>query len=138
MLRILAVKPIVSMIMFALLFLGASACASIPGRAKLELFEKTSKHYRIAILMSDFEQAAQLSASTPSKDFSDFKKFHVISYSPKKIEFSDDKSKAVQTVEIEYYRRDSMRQKVLRDLQEWIYQAETQQWILNSGLPQFD
>ena len=138
MLCILTVKPIASLILLVLVFLGNSGCVSIPGRAKLEQFEKTSKHYRIAILMSDFEQAAQLSASMPPTDFSSLKKFHVVSYSPKKIEFADDKSKAIQTVEIEYYRRDSMRQKVLRDLQEWVYQPEKKQWILNSGLPRFD
>jgi hypothetical protein len=112
-------------------------CASVTVRGKLEAFENISKQYRIAILNSDFEQAAHLVSLNPGKDYSNLNNFHVFSYTLKKLEFANDKSKATQTVEIEYYRVDSMRQKILQDIQEWIYKPEMNQWILNSKLPQF-
>jgi hypothetical protein len=112
-------------------------CASFSERGKLDSFEQTSKRYRSAMLMSAFEQAKYLSASDSPKDPAQLNNFHVVSYKLKKIKFSNDKSEAYQTVEIEYYRKDSMRQKVIRDKQEWNYRPESKKWILNSGLPQF-
>jgi hypothetical protein len=112
-------------------------CASFSERGRLDSFEQTTKHYRLAMLMSAFEQAKYLSASDSPKDPAELKNFHVVSYNLKKIKFSNDKSKAYQTVEIEYYRMDSMRQKVIRDKQEWNYKPESEKWVLSSGLPQF-
>lgn len=112
-------------------------CASFSERGKLDSFEQTSKHYRLAMLMSAFERAKYLSASDFPKDPAELNNFHVVSYHLKNIKFSNDKSKAHQTVEIEYYRVDSMRQKVIRDKQEWNYKPESKKWVLTSGLPQF-
>ena len=112
-------------------------CASFSERGRLDSFEQTTKRYRLAMLMSAFEQAKYLSASDSPKDPTELNNFHVVSYNLKKIKFSNDKSKAYQTVEIEYYRMDSMRQKVIRDKQEWHYRPESKKWALSSGLPQF-
>ncbi len=131
-------KAIVIVMLSIMILLNISGCASISGRSKLTLFENTSKYYRTAILRSDFEQAAILSSSTAANDLSDLRNFHVVSYTPKKVEFADNGTKALQTVEIEYYRVDSMRQKVIRDHQEWVYQADKDTWILESGLPHFN
>lgn len=114
-----------------------AGCASLSGRGKLEGFEKVSKQYRFAVLMSDFEQAARISAVDSPIDFSILKNFHVVSYKAKKIDFSEDKSKVFQAVDIEYYRVDTLLQKNIRDNQEWHYQVKTEQWVLESGLPQF-
>ena len=112
-------------------------CASFSDRGKLDSFEQTVKHYRRAMLMSAFEQAKYLSTSDAPKDPTKLKNFHVVSYNLKKIKFSNDKSKVYQTVEIKYYRVDSMRQKIIRDKQEWDYNSESKKWVLISGLPQF-
>lgn len=113
-------------------------CASFSDKGKLNAFEQATKNYRYAMLLSNFEEAKNLSAPDSSIDLAALKNFHVVSYTPKKIEFSSDKSKVSQIVEIEYYRVDSMRQKIIRDVQEWTYQPETEQWILKSGLPEFN
>jgi hypothetical protein len=135
--RFLGAKAITCTMLIFLIFPWLINCASFLGRGTLDSFEQTSKHYRLAILMSDFEQALHLSASNSPKDPARLKNFHVVSYKPKKIKFSKDKSKAYQTVEIEYYRMDSMRQKIIRDIQEWSYKPTSKQWILTSGLPKF-
>lgn len=130
-----AVELKVSILLISSFVMG---CASISEKGKLNSFEQISKHYRLAMLMSDYEQALLLSASNFPENPSELKNFHVVSYTPKKIEFSSDKSKAFQTVEIEYYRIDSMRQKIIRDAQEWNYKPKSEQWVLISGLPQFE
>lgn len=115
-------------------------CATFSERAKIDAFEQVTKNYRFAMLLSDFEQAVQISGSESDSpgDIAALKNFHVVSYTAKKIEFSGDKSKVSQAVEIEYYRVDSMQQKTIRDVQEWTYKPETTNWILTSGLPKFD
>ena len=135
--RFFFVKAIEWTILIFLVFPWLMNCTSFLERGKLDSFEQTSKHYRLAILMSNFEQAIHLSALDFPKDPAYLKNFHVVSYTPKKIEFSSDKSKAYQTVEIEYYRIDSMRQKIIRDIQEWNYKPKSEQWVLTSGLPKF-
>ena len=116
---------------------GLFMCASFSERGKLDSFKQTVKHYRRAMLISAFEQAKYLSTSDSPIDPTQLKNFHVVSYNLKKIKFSNDQSKVYQTVEIEYYRVDSMRQKIIRDKQEWNYKPESKKWVLISGLPQF-
>lgn len=135
--RLFSVKRVKWMLLIFVVCPWLMNCTSFSGRGKLDTFKQISKYYRLALLRSDFEQARHLSASDFPKDAARLKNFHVVSYTPKKIEFSSDKSKAYQTVEIEYYRIDSMRQKTIRDLQEWSYKPPTEQWVLTSGLPQF-
>ncbi len=117
--------------------LELTGCASFSQRTKLQSFEDISKNYRFAVLMSDFVQASQIGRFDLPEDFDSFKNFHVVSYTLKKITFSEDKNQAFQTVEIEYYRVDSMRQKIVADKQEWSYEEDKQSWILTSGLPEF-
>lgn len=135
--RFFRAKAVEHTILIFLVFPWLMNCTFFLERGKLDFFEQTSKHYRSALLMSNFEQAIRLSASESPKDPASLKKFHVVSYTLKKIEFSSDRSKAYQTVEIEYYHIDSMRQKIIRDIQEWNYKPNSKQWILTSGLPKF-
>lgn len=127
---------LIAPILFAMLWF--SGCFSFPHRAKLVSFKEVSKNYRFAILLSDFDQAAQVSQADYTLDDEPLANYHVVSYDLKRIEFSKDKSEVIQVVEIEYYRVDSMRQKKLRDVQQWSYRPEDEQWVLSSGLPQFN
>ena len=117
--------------------LGYTGCASFSQRAKLQSFDEVSKHYRLAMLRSNYDQAVEIGQSDAPKDLSFLNNFHVVSYTLKKITFSKEKSEAFQTVEIEYYRVDSMRQKIVIDEQKWSYQPDNQMWVLSSGLPRF-
>jgi hypothetical protein len=120
-----------------LALIAITACASLATRSQMDAFDQISKQYRHALLASDFEAAASMTASPGAADLALLKHIHVISYTLKKVGFSKDGSKVSQEVDLEYYRTDSMRQKRLRDQQQWLYQADAKRWVLTSGLPDF-
>lgn len=121
-----------------LILMGATACASLASRTQMEAFEQTSKQYRRALLASDFEAALRMTDSEKKTDPAVLKNIHVVSYSLKKTEISENGSKVSQEVDLEYYRTDSMLQKSIRDRQQWAYAAAGKKWVLKSGLPDFN
>lgn len=121
-----------------LILLGATACASLAARTQMEAFEQTSKQYRRALLASDFEAALRMTNSEKTIDAAALKNIHVVSYSLKKTEISENGSKVSQEVDLEYYRTDSMLQKSIRDQQQWAYASDGKKWVLESGLPDFN
>jgi hypothetical protein len=121
-----------------LTLIGITACASLDNQIQQEAFDRISNQYRRALLASDFEAALNMTSSPSAVALPALKNIQVVSYSLRKAEFSEDRSKVLQEVELEYYRTDSMLQKSMRDHQEWIYEPGSKTWVLTSGLPQFN
>lgn len=65
------------------------------------------------------------------------RKTKVTSYELLDREISKDKLLARQSVEIKYYKLDSMIEKTLIDTQVWEYDREEKTWRLQGGLPDF-
>jgi hypothetical protein len=61
----------------------------------------------------------------------------VTSYKATRISYSPEKNSVFQQVEIKYYSDDNAIEKVIIDRQQWLYNADSKQWLLYSGSPKF-
>ena len=109
---------------------------------KLEDFDVTSRAYSHHIRWSEWDDAAIFLKST--KEDSDLpdpelmKMIKVTDYSIKKTAVSEDQTKVVQIVELQYYRNDRMIVETIREKELWEWDSEKKKWELSTGLPKFE
>ena len=66
------------------------------------------------------------------------KMIKVTDYSIKKTAVSEDQTKVVQIVELQYYRNDRMIVQTIREKELWEWDSEKKIWELSTGLPKFE
>jgi hypothetical protein len=119
-------------------FLG---CATYKDQKQLDTFEKTTDSYELAIRWGYYEMAYKFIRIKDNEKhapaFDRFEDIKVTSYEIQRINVSENKQSAMQTVEIQYYKINQMIQKTLIDRQSWEYDVTEQKWYLHSGLPDF-
>ncbi len=124
------------MILIVVLLAG---CETMGKRA--DLLEITTDNYHNAIRWGLFNVAENFRAADGSEkhatDFERLRKIKVTAYKSVNKQFSEDGKEARQTVEIRYYHKDYMVEKVLIDKQLWKYDSKKKEWRLQSGLPDF-
>ena len=124
---------------FILLLFG---CAKIEKMTKLDDFDVTTRAYSHHIRWSEWDDAAIFLKST--KEDSDLpdpelmKMIKVTDYSIKKTAVSEDQTKVVQIVELQYYRNDRMIVETIREKELWEWDSEKKKWELSTGLPKFE
>lgn len=127
-------------IFFLCFFSLISGCATLSDQVSVDNFNKISKAYEKALLRSQFVLAYQFLDPATIKEEIDFKKYKnikVVDYAASDLILSEDKIKIIQTVEIQYYWRDSYVLKSIQDKQYWRYYKEDKIWLLQTGLPVF-
>ena len=108
---------------------------------KLEDFDVTSRAYSHHIRWSEWDDAAIFLKSTKEDtDLPDpelMKMIKVTDYTIKKTAVSEDQTKVVQIVEVQYYRNDRMVVQTIREKELWVWDTEKKKWELSTGLPKF-
>jgi hypothetical protein len=101
--------------------------------------DNTLTAYEHAIRWSDFETAAAFAdprvVEIPNLEM--LKNVKVTSYEVKNGFMTEDKLTLRQIVLIEYYDMNHMTQRAVVDNQQWVYNEENKQWVLQSNLPNF-
>ncbi len=101
-----------------------AGCATLMEKSRMAGFEKISRAYERIMLDSDFETAhgfTDLESVREVIDFTAYKDIKIVEYQVKKGWVSDDRIKVKQTVEVKYYRIDSLIVRTMRYEQLWKY-----------------
>jgi hypothetical protein len=117
-----------------------AGCAAISEQVSVDKFDKISKAYEKALLRSQFLLAQQFLDPVTVKEEIDFKKYEnikIVDYAASDLILSEDRINITQTVDIQYYWRDSYVLKSIQDKQYWRYYKEDKIWLLQTGLPIF-
>ena len=127
---------------FIILLFGCAGIGDLTKEyGKLEEFDVTSRAYSHHIRWSEWDDAAIFLKSTKEDtDLPDpelMKMIKVTDYSIKKTAVSEDQTKVVQIVEVQYYRNDRMVVETIREKELWEWDAEKKEWELSTGLPKF-
>ena len=131
-----------SICFFIILLFGCARIGDLTKEyGKLEEFDVTSRAYSHHIRWSEWDDAAIFLKSTKEDaDLPDpelMKMIKVTDYSIKKTAVSEDQTKVVQIVEVQYYRNDKMVVETIREKELWEWDAEKKEWELSTGLPKF-
>ncbi len=125
-------------VVLGLLIMG---CAGIQTGEKMTQFDDTARAYNRSIRWGEYEAAFSFKNLSDREntlpDFEDYRDVRVTAYQVKQTIISEDKSKIIQLVEIQYYRLRDVTVKTLSDRQKWEYNADKQRWFLLSDLPDF-
>jgi hypothetical protein len=117
-------------------------CAGIETRKQMSLFDKTTRAYGRAIRWGQYEEAFAFKRLADEDDnlpdFAEYRQVRVTSYKIKKTRISEDFSKVLQIVDIQYYRMSNVTVKNFIDHQKWEYNEEEDRWYLTSELPDFE
>lgn len=117
-------------------------CAGIETRKQMSLFDETSRAYGRAIRWGQYEEAFAFKRLADKEDnlpdFADYRQIRVTSYKVKKTRISEDFSKVLQIVDIQYYRMSNVTVKNFSDRQKWEYNEKENRWYLTSELPDFE
>jgi hypothetical protein len=118
-----------------------SGCATVKDLTYKKKFDDASKVYGNAIRWSEFETAQQFlrtgGADATTANLLHLNEFKVTSYEVKQTKPLEDILQVRQEAEIKYYKKGSLIEKTLRDLQLWEYDKDRKKWFLISGLPDF-
>ena len=117
-------------------------CATFPDLRLLSKFDEVAESYKTAISLEDFKMAGNFMSKQnlkkesvlPDKKF--LKKIKITSYEVQNRKIQNEKLMVEQTVEIKYYNTDYLIEKVIDDIQIWIYESNF--WRLSTGLPVFE
>jgi hypothetical protein len=124
----------------AIALILSAGCASLAGMQRMDDFTETAKAYEKSLYWSKFESAAAFLdpeiAVTPP-DFEALNRIKVTAYDRKRLITSKDHSEVRQSVEISYFRQNDPVIKTIRDEQLWVYNEDSGQWYIQSGLPKF-
>jgi hypothetical protein len=128
------------LVVFPVLFLLA-ACATVKDMTYRKKFDQASQAYGDAIRWSEFETAQQFvrteGAGAATANLARLNEFKVTSYDVKHTTPLEELLQVRQEAEIKYYKKGSLIEKTLRDLQLWEYDEERNRWYLVSGFPAF-
>lgn len=116
-------------------------CATVTDFRLSTQFEKVAESYSAALRWEDFELARSFvlkqnlkgGSTLPDPDI--LKKIKITSYELQNLKMNKEKLMVEQTVEIKYYNKDYLIEKVVHDNQIWIYESDS--WYLSTGLPVF-
>jgi hypothetical protein len=113
-----------------------SACAHDMGQMKKD---EALNAYRTAIRWSAFEQAcAQQSGQTGADKVSEeLRDVHVTGYDVVAAQENRESQSLHQRVAIRYYRDGDVVERTVIDEQNWRYDEDKGQWVLDSPLPRF-
>lgn len=127
-------KYLVAVIVFV------AGCAGMSEQARLDRFDQTARAYERAIRWSDFQNAFAMLRTPPGSqapDLGRLRDIRVTSYETRAVRPSPDGSTIEQLVEIRYVSVNSMVERSLTDLQQWVYAEDEKRWYLQGGLPAF-
>ena len=104
--------------------------------------EPATTAYGRAIRWSDYNLAKAFTVKHETTDqepsFETFNKIKVTSYEVVGRDVSEDRFQATQTVEIQYFFKDQLKEKTIIDRQLWEFDEESEAWHLKTGLPRFE
>ncbi len=124
--------------MLLVLFIG---CASYGERKQLDMLEDRTEHYETALRWGRYDLArAFISSKVPGhkQDNPDaLKKIKITSYKLLGRNVFEDNKEAEQKVEIRFYNVDNLIEKTITDSQTWFFDEDLGNWLLSSGLPDF-
>lgn len=121
------------------LFLALAACSTLyPPAAR---FETANREYNRLLRWLEFEQAAQAYVPLPARDsflarVGSVKGVRIVDYRIKHVEFRQEGTEALSTVELDYYLTSDNRVKTIEDRQSWRYDKD-QGWQISSAPPEF-
>ncbi len=124
--------------MSLVLFIG---CASYGERKQLDMLEDRTEHYETALRWGRYDIAgAFISSKVPGHkedNLDALKKIKITSYKLLGRNVFEDNKEAEQKVEIRFYNIDNLIEKTITDNQTWFFDEELGNWLLSSGLPDF-
>ena len=125
-------------ILVALLMAG---CASVSEMKRMDEFEYVARSYERAIRWSDFERASaflkdQENPTLPAQ-IERLNQYQVTSYKVKQFLPSADKSQVIVFASVQYFNKGGLIVKNLIHRQLWKYDTDREEWVLISGLPDF-
>jgi hypothetical protein len=132
-----------SAICLVLLIWGCSGLQLQTDREKMNLYDKTSKAYDLAVRWGEWEDALSFLKRSDQDDalpdLEDYRQVRVTAVKVKNtIIDKQSLSIAQRVVDIQYYRMSNVTVKNLQDRQVWEYNEEEDRWYLISGLPVFE
>jgi hypothetical protein len=130
----IAMRRSIALILAALVL--TVGCASTFSFRREEVYDETVRAYGRLISWSDFGSAAAFLAPDAAVKTVP-PGVRVARYDFKQAIFTQDKTEAINLIEITYYRETELRVKTLMDRQLWQYNAERDTWLLKSGFPAF-
>jgi len=123
---------------FALLIIG---CATIETGNRMSLFDDTTRAYDNTLRWGSYEEAygfKKLSdGDTNLPDFDRYRQIRMTDYIVKQTIVSEDKSKVIRFIDIQYYQTRDVTVRIASDRQIWEYNDQEDRWYLVSDLPDF-
>ena len=118
-------------------FILESSCAILSQRGQTALTE-TLWSYQSAIRWGRYADALEFQ-KTPQNDFDHLsvRDVRVTSYRVEHKAFNENGDRLEQTVEIRYIREPGIVERTIFDKQNWLYDEETDGWVLDGKLPHF-
>lgn len=131
-----------SALFLVLLIVGCAGLSLQTDREKMNLYDKTSRAYDLAIRWGEYENAFSFLKPSDENDglpdFEDYRQVRVTALKVKNtIIDKESLSIAERVVDIQYYRMSNVTVKHLQNRQVWEYDEEENRWYLISGLPVF-
>ena len=131
-----------SALFLVLLIVGCAGFSLQTDREKMNLYDKTSRAYDLAIRWGEYENAFSFLKPSDQNDglpdFEDYRQVRVTALKVKNtIVDKESLSIAERVVDIQYYRMSNVTVKHLQNRQVWEYDEEVNRWYLISGLPVF-
>ena len=126
-------------LVFAAVVLFAMGCGTIKEKTRMTDFDKNTRAFKHIMLESDFETAMGFidDEAVPEEfDYTAYEDFKVVDYQVKKNEVSDDKMEVTRTIELKYYKIDSLIVRTVRYKQVWKFNEEKGDWRLTTPLPE--
>lgn len=114
-------------------------CGTIKEQTRMSDFDKTAKAYQHIMLESDFETAIEFTnpeAVPEDIDYTAYEEFKIVDYQVKKNTISEDKLEVTRTIELKYYKIDSLIVRTVRYEQFWTFDEEKGTWLLQTPLPE--
>ncbi|MBK5970859.1 hypothetical protein Thiosp_00467 [Thiorhodovibrio litoralis] len=121
------------------LLLPLAGCKQVKEERKNRVLESATSGYRQAIRWGYHDAALQFvePKERPEQLTPLLENVRVTGYEVVRSPVIIEEDKAEQIVRIEYVLRDRQRLESLTDRQRWLYDKETSNWWLTSGLPKF-
>lgn len=124
-----------------LLTVNSSGCASHDKQKALNKFDETSNLYGRLLRWKELEGAAQMiqheDGSPVEIQLDELSDLEIVDYKIKTIVMDEEHQKAVVEAEISYYFETKNTVKTIRDIQNWWYSEEAQNWFMDGDLPAF-
>ncbi|MBW1787135.1 MAG: hypothetical protein JRK53_11045 [Deltaproteobacteria bacterium] len=114
-------------------------CGTIKEKTRMTDFDNIARAYEHIMLESDFETAMEFTDSEAGPediDYTAYEDFKIVDYQVKKNTISEDKLEVTRTIELKYYKIDSLIVRTIRYEQVWKYDEEKKTWLLQTPLPE--